>query len=64
MVFDSINPATGEKVSSYDEMSATEVQTILEQCADAQREWGNATFAERTRLLKSVAQVLLKKKED
>ena len=64
MVFDSINPATGEKVSSYDEMSATEVQAILEQCADAQREWGNAAFAERARLLKSVAQVLLKNKED
>jgi succinate-semialdehyde dehydrogenase/glutarate-semialdehyde dehydrogenase len=64
MVFNSINPATGEKVSSYDEMSATEVQAILEQCADAQRGWGNTTFAERARLMKSVAQVLLKNKED
>jgi succinate-semialdehyde dehydrogenase/glutarate-semialdehyde dehydrogenase len=64
MVFNSINPATGEKVSSYDEMSATEVQAILEQCADAQREWGNTAFAERARLMKSVAQVLLKNKED
>ncbi len=63
MEFDSINPATGEKVSSYQEMTATEVQTILEQCADAQREWGNTTFAERGRLMKSVAQVLLKNKE-
>jgi len=64
MVFDSINPATGEKVSSYDEMSATEVQTILEQCADAQREWGKVAFAERARLMKSVAQVLLQNKQD
>ncbi len=64
MVFDSINPVTGEKVSSYDEMSAAEVQTILEQCADAQREWGSTSFAERARLMKSVAQVLLKNKMD
>ena len=64
MVFDSINPATGEKVGSYNEMSATEVQTILEQCADAQRGWGGADFAERARLMKSVAKVLLTNKED
>ena len=64
MVFDSINPATGEKVGSYNEMSATEVQTILERCADAQREWGNTDFAERARLMKSVVKVLLKNKED
>ena len=50
MGFDSINPATGEKVNSYQEMTATEVQAILEQCADAQREWGNTAFAERARV--------------
>jgi len=63
MGFNSINPATGEKVNSYPEMTATEVQAILEQCADAQREWGNTAFAERARLMKSVAQVLLQNRE-
>ena len=29
MAFDIINPATGEKVNSFEEMSAPEVQSIL-----------------------------------
>ncbi len=64
MAFNSINPATGEQVGSYPEMTAGEVQTILEQCAQAQRAWGKTAFAERARLMKSVARVLLQNKED
>ena len=64
MAFDIINPATGEKINSFAAMSASEVQGILEQCARAQRDWAAGSFAERARLLESVAQTLLDNKED
>lgn len=63
MAFDIINPATGEKINSFEEMSASEVQSILEKCAAAQREWAATSFAERSRLMLSVAGVLRKNKE-
>ena len=64
MAFDIINPATGEKVNSFEEMSASEVQSILELSAGAQREWAATSFAERARLMLSVARVLRDNKEE
>ncbi len=63
MAFDITNPATGEKVNSFEEMSASEVQSILELSAQAQREWAATAFAERSRLMFSVAKVLRDNKE-
>jgi succinate-semialdehyde dehydrogenase/glutarate-semialdehyde dehydrogenase len=59
MIFDSINPANGDKVNSFERMSDDEVQLILHQCAEAQRGWANAPFGERARLLTAVADLLL-----
>lgn len=64
MAFDIINPVTGETVNSFEAMSSTEVQSILEQVASAQRGWAEATFAERSRLMLSVARVLRDNKEE
>jgi len=64
MAFDSINPATGEKIASYAEMSPDAVQAILEQCATAQRAWAKTAFAERARLMRAAAQVLRANKEE
>lgn len=64
MAFEIINPATGEKVNSFEEMSASEVQSILELSAGAQREWAATSFAERSRLMLSVARVLRDNKEE
>ena len=63
MTFDSINPATGEKVESYPEMSGDEVGDILTKCHIAQQGWANTPFSERARLMNSVAEVLRRNKE-
>ncbi|HHJ15346.1 MAG TPA: NAD-dependent succinate-semialdehyde dehydrogenase [Gammaproteobacteria bacterium] len=64
MVFDIINPATGEKINSFEAMSDAGVQGILEQSARAQHDWAATSFAERARLMKSVAQTLLNNREE
>jgi len=63
MTFDIINPATGEKVDSYQEMPADEVDGILTKCREAQHGWADTPFSERARLLKSAADVLRSNKE-
>ena len=64
MAFDSIDPATGERLNSYEETSADEVQAILEKCAATQRAWARTAFAERSRLMRSAAQVLRDHKDE
>jgi succinate-semialdehyde dehydrogenase/glutarate-semialdehyde dehydrogenase len=64
MAFDSIDPASGEKLNTYQEMPADAVQATLEQCAAAQCAWANTAFAERSRLMRSAAQLLRANKED
>ena len=64
MTFDSINPANGEKVNSFAQMSGDEVQVILQKCAEAQRAWAKTPFSERARLLNAVAALLLENKQD
>ena len=63
MAFDIINPASGEKINRFEEMTAQEVQSILQQCADSQRAWAATAFSERARLMKSAHDVLLKNKQ-
>ncbi|MEN8803196.1 MAG: NAD-dependent succinate-semialdehyde dehydrogenase [Thiogranum sp.] len=64
MTFDSINPASGEKVNSFEQMSGDEVQVILQKCCVAQQGWANTPFGERARLLEAVAELLLENKQD
>jgi len=63
MAFDIINPATGERVDSYQEMDPDTVQDILEKCHGAQREWHDRPFADRARLMMAARDVLLANKE-
>jgi len=58
MTFDIINPATGKKINSFQEMSPDTVEDVLEKCAAAQRGWANTPFAGRARLMQSVARQL------
>src|SRR5436190_21070633 len=50
-----INPATGETLKSFEEMSGAEVGTILTQTAQAFQEWKNVDFPRRAHAMKSVA---------
>ncbi len=64
MGFESINPASGERVGSFEGMSNDDVRLILKQCADAQRRWARSSFRERARLVTAVGDLMLENKQD
>jgi succinate-semialdehyde dehydrogenase / glutarate-semialdehyde dehydrogenase len=55
-----VNPATGEKVKTYDEMTPTEVGHIVTQAHSTFLEWKQTTFAGRARLMQRAAEILRK----
>jgi succinate-semialdehyde dehydrogenase/glutarate-semialdehyde dehydrogenase len=64
VAFDSINPANGDKINSFEEMSGDEVQAILQKCSDAQQRWAKTPFSERALLMKTVAEQMLSNRAD
>ena len=63
MIFDTINPATGQKIASHEAMSREEVQGILAACYADQQRWRDVPFAERQRLMRNLGEVLRANKE-
>ena len=64
MAIESINPATGEAIRSYQEMTPQEVATILEETNREYLEWRHTSFAERAAKMKKAAQILRERKEE
>ena len=60
----SINPATGETVATYPEMSPAEVDKILGAAAAAQRAWAKVSVAERAIPMRKVAALLKERAND
>jgi succinate-semialdehyde dehydrogenase/glutarate-semialdehyde dehydrogenase len=60
----SINPATEEVVESFEEFSAAQIDTALQQAYDAQKSWRETSFGERAGVLQSVARILRARKTD
>src|SRR5579872_4669691 len=58
MVLQSINPATGDVVESFEEFSESAINDALEQAHAAQRSWRRSSFGERSARLQAVARVL------
>lgn len=58
MNFDTINPATGQKIKSYPLMSDTQLRTAIEAAAAAQADWRRRPVAERAALMKKVGALL------
>lgn len=63
MTFDIINPATGEKINSYEAMTDAEVDDILNSSQLAQKNWVKISFAERSRLFMALNDVLMDNRE-
>ena len=55
---ESINPATEEKIEIYEEHTRQEIDIILENVDKAQKSWKKTEFSERSRLMRSTADVL------
>jgi len=53
-----INPATGEKIKTYDEMTPEEVKTAIENSQKAFQSWRKTDFSHRAGLMKKAAQML------
>ena len=53
-----VNPATGETIKTYKEMTPEKVQDVLEKADAAYRGWRTTNFSARTELMKRAGQVL------
>jgi succinate-semialdehyde dehydrogenase/glutarate-semialdehyde dehydrogenase len=64
MTFQSINPASGTPVSSYDEMQHEEVSKIVDSAHTAFLSWRTTSFRERAALMKRAGQILRDRSEE
>jgi succinate-semialdehyde dehydrogenase/glutarate-semialdehyde dehydrogenase len=64
MKIDAINPANGELIRSYTEMTAPEVREILNKTEAAFQSWRWTSFGERASRMRRAAQILKDKKDD
>jgi succinate-semialdehyde dehydrogenase/glutarate-semialdehyde dehydrogenase len=64
MTFQSINPASGTPVSSYEEMQRAEVSKIVEQAHSAFLGWRRTPFRDRAVPLKKAGQILRDKSKE
>ncbi len=62
MKIETINPATGKKISSYSEMSLRETKQIIDKVQQAFSKWKNVGFPERAKCMKSAADILQTRK--
>ena len=64
MAMMSINPATGEKIQEYQEMSSEQAASIVAAAAQRFTEWRRSTFAERARLMRRTAELMRERSEE
>jgi succinate-semialdehyde dehydrogenase / glutarate-semialdehyde dehydrogenase len=64
MSWTAVNPATGETLKEYPEMSAAEVEEILQAAHGAQRQWRGSDFALRAERMNRAAGILRERAED
>ena len=64
MVLKSINPANGQEIASYKEMTLEEVGAIIANVDSAYHEWRNTSFDHRATLLRRASELLQNRKED
>ena len=60
----SINPATGEELKNYQDMTEKEIDEILEQSNKTFLEWKNSDFSQRSEKMKKAHDILLKRKDE
>ncbi len=59
-----INPATGEKVRTYEEMTPEQVSQVIEQAHAAFLDWRRTDFSDRAPLMKQAAQILRDREQE
>src|SRR2546425_620485 len=61
MAMTAINPATGDIIKTYEEMTSAEVAHVITQAHETFLDWKQTTFAERARLMQRAAHILREK---
>ena len=61
---ESLNPATGESIQTYPEMTREEVDAILEKADAAYQDWRHTSFLQRSSLMKKAGEILRARKEE
>jgi succinate-semialdehyde dehydrogenase/glutarate-semialdehyde dehydrogenase len=64
MPLKSINPATGELLEVFEELSSAQVEIALQKAWQAFASWRQSAFARRGALLLRTAQILAEEKSD
>lgn len=64
MPIESVNPATGQTVETYEEMPPEEVSHIIDRTHRAFREWRRLDYGERAGPLRAAARILREQRED
>ncbi len=64
MAIETLNPATGERVATFPEMSAAEVDVILGAAVRAQREWARTPFTQRAVPMRRAAALLRERSQE
>jgi len=64
MTIASVNPATGQQIKTYDEMTPAQVSAAVAQAHEAWKSWRKTSFADRGRLMKSAGEILRRRKEE
>ena len=64
MFLTSINPATGETIAHYDEMSDETVSALIDEGHSAWQAWRRTAIAERAAPLRNAARLLHERKRD
>src|SRR2546428_12465006 len=62
MSIQSVNPATGDVVETYEETSPKEIERILAGAQAAFAEWRNTPFTARARAMRNAAEMLKKRR--
>ncbi|MGB2855505.1 MAG: aldehyde dehydrogenase family protein, partial [Dehalococcoidia bacterium] len=64
MTMKAVNPATGETIKEYEEMTPEEVKSVIEKSHQAFLIWRKTGFTERASLMKKAAQIFRDKSDD
>jgi succinate-semialdehyde dehydrogenase/glutarate-semialdehyde dehydrogenase len=64
MAMTSVNPATGDSLKTYDEMTPAQAAAAVVQAHEAWQAWRKTAFAERARLMKKTAAILRERKTE
>jgi succinate-semialdehyde dehydrogenase/glutarate-semialdehyde dehydrogenase len=64
MTIESLNPATGQLIKTYDELTPKEVNDIIDRVHEAYLGWRETDFPERSELMRAAARVLRENAEE